>query len=107
MHSFRGARPVIQLIQPFVRAVVPVVSDVNVTICSRNMSSTNHILTIRRSAMSKSIHRSMVYQQPIKTNNVISIARQKSNAASKTPKDILLSTNKNGVTTLTMNQPKN
>ena len=106
MHSFRGARPVIQLIQPFVRAVVPVVSDVNVTICSRNMSSINHILTIRRPAMSKSIHRSMVYQQPIKTNNFISIARQKSNAVSKPPKDILLSTNKNGVTTLTMNQPK-
>ena len=36
----------------------------------------------------------------------VSNIRHKSDASTKTPKDILLYSNKNGVTTLTMNQPK-
>ena len=104
MHSSKYVTPFLKTFQSCHRRIIPALQG----------STLIRTLTIihpvdntkpRKGTTSLTLNGLQSYAK-FKKRNTLSNIRFKSDSAPKVPKDILLTANKNGVTTLTMNQPK-
>ena len=106
MISFTQGRPFLTRIRSHPQQIVPILMNLKLDVLSRSITSTNHGKLEIPSKYINSGTKGLFSQSLLINKSSLSIVREKSDSAPKVPKDILLTANKNGVTTLTMNQPK-
>lgn len=103
MHSSRCMRPFLYRVHA-IQHGIPKMMDSRLVLFSRSLGSLKLVKSFVPSIQNEA-SKNLLYSSTMKKPSLLR-SRQKSDSAPKIPKDILLYTNKNGVATLTMNQPK-